>query len=82
MTTSVVDGQTAPAIEDRLDVAISQAHEACGLDARSPGCATAWDIVEELQAEISHRRQSKPMNAFQRYCHDNPEADECRIYDV
>ena len=82
MTTSIVEGKTVHAIEDRLEIAISQAHEACGLDDRSPSCATAWDIVEELQAEISHRRQNKPMNAFQRYCNDNPDADECRVYDV
>ncbi|NER00232.1 MAG: hypothetical protein F6K30_26625 [Cyanothece sp. SIO2G6] len=82
MTISTVQNQAAETIEGRLDAAISQAHEACNLDSRSPNCATAWDIVEELQSEISHRRQAKPMSAFERYCEDNPDADECRIYDV
>ena len=82
MTTSIVEGKTVHAIEDRLEIAISQAHEACGLDSHSPNCATAWDIVEELQAEIAHRRQNKPKTAFERYCDENPDADECRMYDV
>ena len=80
MTTSVVNN--SPAIEERLDSAIAQAREACTLDSHSPNCATAWDIVEELQAELSHRRQSKPVNAFEQYCIDYPDAAECRIYDV
>lgn len=82
MTTSVVDGKTVPAIEDRLEVAISQAHEACGLDSRSGNCASAWDIVEELQAAIAHKRQEKPATAFERYCAEHPDAAECRIYEI
>ncbi|MGK7888199.1 MAG: Calvin cycle protein CP12 [Leptolyngbyaceae cyanobacterium] len=82
MNFSVAQTSTTQTIESRLDAALSQAHEACDLDSRSPNCATAWDIVEELQSEIAHRREAKPMTAFERYCEENPDADECRIYDV
>ncbi|MEB3230440.1 MAG: Calvin cycle protein CP12 [Leptolyngbyaceae bacterium] len=82
MNISVIQDQTSPTIENRLDMAIGQAREECNLDSHSPFCATAWDIVEELQAEISHRQQAKPISAFERYCRDNPDTDECRIYDV
>ncbi|TAF33399.1 MAG: hypothetical protein EAZ69_16300 [Oscillatoriales cyanobacterium] len=44
-------------------------------------CAAAWDAVEELQAEASHQKQVKPKNSFEKYCDDNPDAAECRIYD-
>lgn len=47
----------------------------------SKECAAAWDAVEELQAEASHRKQVKPKNSFEKYCDDNPDAVECRIYE-
>lgn len=46
----------------------------------SPECAAAWDVVEELQATASHQ-QVNAKTPFQRYCEENPEADECRLYD-
>ena len=47
----------------------------------SAECAAAWDAVEELQAEASHQKQVKPKNSFEKYCDDNPDAAECRLYD-
>ena len=44
--------------------------------------ATAWDAVEELQAEASHQKQKgAAKSSFDKYCDENPEADECRVYD-
>ncbi|TAF11010.1 MAG: CBS domain-containing protein [Nostocales cyanobacterium] len=49
----------------------------------SPECAAAWDVVEEIQAEIAHQRAEKPLiNAFEDYCQDYPEAPEARVYDL
>ena len=75
---------TAPqSIEVAIHEAILQARAACAGDGTSSDCAVAWDIVEELQAERSHRQTSAPQkNSFERYCDENPEADECRLYDV
>lgn len=69
-------------IGQRLDDLVNQAHAACGENGMMSGeCATAWDAVEEVQAEISHRR-SDVKTAFNAYCDENPDAAECRVYDV
>jgi hypothetical protein len=49
--------------------------------ANSPECAAAWDAVEELQAEASHKSQVKPKTNFENYCSENPDAIECRIHE-
>jgi len=50
--------------------------------ARSPECAAAWDIVEELQAEAAHQRNRKPEKTyFEEFCEENPDAFEARMYD-
>jgi hypothetical protein len=69
-------------IEQRLTALIDSAHTVCSTNGTiSDDCAAAWDAVEEVQAEISHRR-SHNKSSFTVYCDDNPDAPECRIYDV
>lgn len=69
-------------IEQRLNELVASAHDACSTNgAISDDCAAAWDAVEEVQAEISHRR-SALKTPLTLYCDDNPDAPECRIYDV
>jgi hypothetical protein len=69
-------------IQQKIDEELQQARAVCDVKgSTSPECAAAWDAVEELQAEASHQRQTKPKNSFEQYCDDNPEAAECRIYD-
>jgi hypothetical protein len=81
MTSILNVNNTPQSIEQAIQEAIAQAREACEQEGgTSSSCAVAWDIVEELQAERSHRIQAK--TAFERYCDENPSADECRIYDV
>ncbi|MEM1170075.1 MAG: CP12 domain-containing protein [Cyanobacteria bacterium P01_H01_bin.35] len=71
-------------LEKRIEVAIEEARSICaekGVTSRE--CAAAWDIVEELQAEVSHQKAEKlDKTAFDIYCEDNPEALEARSYDV
>ncbi len=65
-----------------LEQARYQAREACqthGSDAQA--CAAQWDIVEELQAALAHKR-TQPAQNFAHYCEQHPEALECRMYDV
>jgi hypothetical protein len=70
-------------LEQVIQEAIAQARSTCHQNGdTSPSWAVAWDIVEELQAERSHRQMATTKNAFERYCDENPDADECRIYDV
>lgn len=48
----------------------------------SKEAATAWDVVEELEAEASHLKANKgPNDPLEKFCEDAPEADECRVYD-
>ncbi len=69
-------------IQQKIDQELQEARAVCDTKGgSSPECAAAWDAVEELQAEASHQRQTKPKNSLEQYCDDNPEAVECRIYD-
>lgn len=70
-------------IQEKIKTEIEAAREACSTEnADTEACAAAWDAVEELQAEASHQREKEPEKTpFDKYCDDNPEADECRVYD-
>jgi len=69
-------------IQDKIQAELEQARAACDVNgSNSPECAAAWDVVEELQAEASHQRQDPQPNSLEKYCADNPDADECRLYD-
>lgn len=70
-------------LEDRLDAAREEARAVCAAKgATSPECAAAWDEVEELQAEAAHKRQKKKvLNSLEAFCAENPDAEECRIYE-
>jgi hypothetical protein len=70
------------ALKVELQEGIEQARTACELNGPvSAQCAAAWDVVEEIQSALSHSK-SVEKSAFEVYCDQNPEADECRIYDV
>lgn len=72
-------------IEDEIEAARDYARQvATEKGETSSEAAAAWDVVEELQAEASHRREQTPppkKTAFQLYCEANPDAPECRVYD-
>ncbi|WP_299485741.1 Calvin cycle protein CP12 [Acaryochloris sp. IP29b_bin.137] len=71
------------AMEKRMQDALSQARATCANEgATSKACAVAWDIVEELQAEYSHQKVQEQPSEFDGFCNDNPNAEECRVYDV
>jgi predicted nuclease with TOPRIM domain len=69
-------------IQGKIQEEVEQARAVCDVSgSNSAECAAAWDAVEELQAEASHQRNKKQKNSLEQYCDDNPEADECRIYE-
>ena len=69
-------------IREQIEQEREQARAVCDISGgTSSECAAAWDVVEELQAEASHQQQVKPKNSLERYCDDNPDAAECRVYD-
>jgi hypothetical protein len=69
-------------IQEKIQDELQQARTVCDIKGgNSPECAAAWDAVEELQAEASHQKQHQPQSNFEKYCSDNPDAAECRIYE-
>lgn len=69
-------------IQEQIEREREQARAVCDIKGENSGdCAAAWDAVEELQAEASHKRQVKPKNSLEQYCDDNPDAAECRLYE-
>jgi uncharacterized protein YgiB involved in biofilm formation len=70
-------------LKQQIDQERNQAREVCSIEGtESQDCAAAWDAVEELQAEASHKQEEEsPKTAFEQYCDDNPEAAECRVYE-
>ncbi|MEB3310476.1 MAG: Calvin cycle protein CP12 [Snowella sp.] len=84
MTQTSINTTKVANIDDAIEIARQEARAICAAKGeQSPECAAAWDSVEELQAEAAHQRsqQKPPKSAFQRYCEENPDADECRLYD-
>ncbi|AKG24222.1 Calvin cycle protein CP12 [Calothrix sp. 336/3] len=80
----IADENGTKTLEDAIFEAITEARSTCDINgSNSSACAVAWDIVEELQAEKSHQRQAKKnKTSLDDYCSENPEAVECRIYDI
>lgn len=70
-------------IEQQIEKERQEARNICDASgAGSAECAAAWDAVEELQAEAAHQKSNQtPKNSLERYCDENPDAAECRIYD-
>jgi hypothetical protein len=68
---------------DELEKAIDYAHKVCAEQGEgSPECAAAWDIVEEMRAEVSHQHQVPPKTGFDKYLEENPDAIEGLMYDT
>mmetsp|Transcript_22534 Transcript_22534/g.62520 ORF Transcript_22534/g.62520 Transcript_22534/m.62520 type:complete len:113 (-) Transcript_22534:278-616(-) len=64
-----------------IETAIEEAKEACEGDNQGE-CAAAWDEVEELSAAAAHKKASqKSSDPLEEFCDDNPDADECRVYE-
>jgi hypothetical protein len=90
MTTTLEAVQSAvnsgvKTLDQAILESIEEARQTCAVEGdNSPGCAVAWDIVEELQAEKAHQQQAQQhrKTALESYCETHPEAIECLIYDV
>jgi hypothetical protein len=73
---------TALDIHARIEQAREEAHKIGEQYGKtSPEYAVAMDTLEELQAEGGHQNAVKPKSSLQQYCADNPDAQECLIYD-
>lgn len=43
--------------------------------------AAAWDTVEELSAAASHAKDATKEDPLEKFCEEDPSADECRVYE-
>ena len=43
--------------------------------------AAAWDTVEELSAAASHAKAEGKEDPLEKFCEEDPSADECRVYE-
>ncbi|XP_059291943.1 calvin cycle protein CP12-3, chloroplastic [Lycium ferocissimum] len=70
-------------LTEMIEKKVKEAKEVCGEDARSDECKVAWDEVEEVSQAKAHLRIKLQLNQdpLEPYCQDNPETDECRIYE-
>ena len=70
-------------IQDKIEQERDQARAVCSTEGAASGeCAAAWDSVEELSAEAAHQKQKAPeKSSLEKYCDDNPDALECRVYE-
>lgn len=70
-------------LEQELQDAIKKARDICNnTSPDSEECAAAWDVVDELQAEMAHQ-EAKIIDktAFEEFCDEFPEAWRGRDYD-
>merc|ERR1712216_526527 len=57
-------------LSDTLEEAINEAKETCEDDPKKADCAVAWDNVEEISAEISHKKAAKKNDPLEDFCDD------------
>ncbi|KAF9602036.1 hypothetical protein IFM89_024793 [Coptis chinensis] len=69
-------------LTELIEKKVLEAKEVCQGDEKSDGCKVAWDEVEEIsQAKADLRRRLEKEDPLEYFCSENPETDECRIYE-
>ncbi|KAL3679654.1 hypothetical protein R1sor_022610 [Riccia sorocarpa] len=69
-------------ITDLIDKKVTEANDVCKGD-DTVECVAAWEEVEELSAARAHKKVFIESNKdpLEKFCDQNPEADECRTYE-
>ncbi|MBE9156599.1 hypothetical protein IQ265_07120 [Nodosilinea sp. LEGE 06152] len=71
-----------PSLTNQLQAAFEHARRLTAMhEAGSVDVAIAWETVEELR-NVQRCRQTAAPSSFALYCAANPDAPECRSYDV
>ncbi|KAI3727305.1 hypothetical protein L1987_67118 [Smallanthus sonchifolius] len=70
-------------LTELIEAKVAEATQVCEGNRYSDECKVAWDEVEEVsQAKADLRRKlDENKDPLQSFCEENPETDECRIYD-
>ncbi|KAI3972610.1 hypothetical protein MKX01_019268 [Papaver californicum] len=78
--TQMKDKQLSEMIEKK----VQEATQVCGENNNpiSDECKVAWDEVEEIsQAKADFRMKIEKEDPLESFCNENPETDECRVYE-
>ncbi|XP_076884939.1 calvin cycle protein CP12-3, chloroplastic [Bidens hawaiensis] len=70
-------------LTELIEAKVAEAKQVCEADRESDECKVAWDEVEEVsQAKADLRRKlDENKDPLQSFCEENPETDECRIFE-
>jgi len=76
------DAHSVCPLQNRLRAALEHARRVTTMYGENHvEIALAWEMVEELEKAQQHQTQPRLSN-FELYCLMNPDAPECRIYDL
>lgn len=69
-------------LTEMIEQKLIEAKQICEGDLTSDKCKVTWDEVEEVsQAKADLRRKLEKQDPLEFFCQENPETDECRIYE-
>lgn len=69
-------------LTEMIEQKVSEAKQVCEGDETSDECKVAWDEVEEIsQAKADFRRRLEKQDPLEYFCQDNPDTDECRVFE-
>lgn len=70
-------------LAEMIEKKVMEAKQVCEGDPIADECKVAWDEVEEVSQAKADLRLKLEANKdpLESFCQDNPETDECRIYE-
>ncbi|KAL2505929.1 Calvin cycle protein CP12-3 [Abeliophyllum distichum] len=71
-------------LTELIEQKVVEANQVCGEDETSDECKVAWDEVEEVsqaKADLRLKLEKLQQDPLESFCQENPETDECRIYE-
>ncbi|CAI9762972.1 unnamed protein product [Fraxinus pennsylvanica] len=71
-------------LTEMIEQKVVEANQVCGEDETSDECKVAWDEVEEIsqaKADLRLKLEKLHQDPLESFCQENPETDECRIYE-
>ncbi|EOY19723.1 CP12 domain-containing protein 3 [Theobroma cacao] len=71
-------------LAEMIEKKVTEAKEVCEGDETSDECKVAWDEVEEVsqaKADLRLRLEIEKKDPLEFFCQENPETEECRVYE-
>lgn len=71
-----------PAIKQQLDDTWKEIKYVCKETPTSKACVAAWDKYWDLEHAYNTKKEAQIKDPLEIFCNKNPNAHECRIYDL